>query len=579
MWDRCPATCRWHHPIFGLGAPPNPPQWRIGQSRALLLEVVVEQHSRKTKMSPQNPTFADLGAPKPIVDHLADRGITEPFPIQMAVLADALSGRDILGRAPTGSGKTLAFGIPLVTRMDKGQRRRPTALILSPTRELAEQIGDELRPLAQGMGHGVAVVYGGVGYKHQHRALDRGASLVVACPGRLEDLLQMNALTLEDVTCVVIDEADRMADMGFLPAVRRILDATCSERHVQLFSATLDGPVAKLTRDFQNDPVRHEIGSSEPDMTLAHHIFWTVDRTERVPHVAQFIDTAGSTIVFTRTRHGADRLAKQLERHGIDAAPIHGGRSQGQRNRALDAFATGKVGALVATDVAARGIHVDDVGAVIHFDPPEDASTYVHRSGRTARAGASGVVLSLIEPSARKSTTAMQRKLGLPSGITQPDIEAVRALDLSSTKAPARAAAPKRSEGSSSNGRADKPRADRSRTDSARSDRGREGNPKVQESRTAGSRTHNGGSSNGQSSNGGEAAGSELTGRVTNYSRRKGFGFIKVKGREDVFVHISGVDGEPTEVLAKGNQVAFELSSGRKGPVAVNVRSLAAANA
>ncbi|MEZ5268133.1 MAG: helicase-related protein [Microthrixaceae bacterium] len=337
--------------------------------------------------------------------------------------------------------------------------------------------------------------------------------------------------------------------------------------------------MAKLTRDFQNDPVRHEIGSSEPDMTLAHHIFWTVDRTERVPHVAQFIDTAGSTIVFTRTRHGADRLAKQLERHGIDAAPIHGGRSQGQRNRALDAFATGKVGALVATDVAARGIHVDDVGAVIHFDPPEDASTYVHRSGRTARAGASGVVLSLIEPSARKSTTAMQRKLGLPSGITQPDIEAVRALDLSSTKAPARAAAPKRSEGSSSNGRADKPRADRSRTDSARSDRGREGNPKVQESRTAGSRTHNGGSSNGQSSNGGEAAGSELTGRVTNYSRRKGFGFIKVKGREDVFVHISGVDGEPTEVLAKGNQVAFELSSGRKGPVAVNVRSLAAANA
>ncbi len=278
------------------------------------------------------------------------------------------------------------------------------------------------------MGHSVAAVYGGVGYQPQHKALDRGASLVVACPGRLEDLLQMNALSLEDVDSVVVDEADRMSDMGFLPAVRRIVGATRKGRQTQLFSATLDGPVAKLTKDFQQDPVRHEIGSSEPDMTLAHHLFWSVERTERVPHVAQFVDAAGSTIVFTRTRHGADRLSKQLGRFGIEAAPIHGGRSQGQRTRTLKSFSDGRVKALIATDVAARGIHVDDVAGVVHFDPPEDASTYVHRSGRTARAGASGLVLSLIEPSARRDATRMQKTLGLPSGVGEPDIDEVRAL-------------------------------------------------------------------------------------------------------------------------------------------------------
>lgn len=481
-------------------------------------------------MSPQNPSFDDLGAPRKIVERLAERGITEPFPIQAAVLRDALAGRDILGRAPTGSGKTLAFGIPVVTRMDKGQRRRPTALILSPTRELAEQIAEELRPLAQSMGHSVAAVYGGVGYKPQHRALDKGASLLVACPGRLEDLLQMQALTLCDVDQVVVDEADRMADMGFLPAVRRLVEATSADRQVQLFSATLDGPVAKLTKDFQNEAVRHEVGSTEPDMTLAHHLFWSVDRTDRVPHVAQFIDTAGSTIVFTRTRHGADRLTKQLDRHGVKAAPIHGGRSQSQRTRALQAFSSGKVNALVATDVAARGIHVDDVAGVVHFDPPEDAATYVHRSGRTARAGASGVVLSMIEPSAHKATTGMQRKLGLPTGVARPDIEEVRGLHRTKRIPAQRAAtddpAPRRSNGTGT--RHTKPSADAA----------------------------------------------ELTGRVSHYEKRKGFGFIKVKGRDDVFVHISGVEGEPGDILTKGNQVAFRLSKGRKGPIAVDVRSL-----
>ncbi len=543
-------------------------------------------------MSPENPSFADLGAPRKIVDRLAERGITEPFPIQAAAMPDALAGRDILGRAPTGSGKTLAFGIPVVALMDKGQRRRPTALILSPTRELAEQIAEELRPLAQTMGHSVSAVYGGVGYKHQHRALDRGASLVVACPGRLEDLLSMGALTLDEVTQVVIDEADRMADMGFLPAVRRIIEATAPNRQVQLFSATLEGPVAKLTRDFQSDPVRHEVGSAEPDMTLAHHMFWTVDRTERVPHVAQFVDTTGSTIVFTRTRHGADRLTKQLDRHGVKAAPIHGGRSQSQRTRALQAFADGKVTALVATDVAARGIHVDDVAAVVHFDPPEDAATYVHRSGRTARAGASGVVLSMIEPSARKSTTAMQRKLGLPMGMGQPDIAEVRALRVDTPHPHEESAVSRRSDSrdsasrdgvSSERASGDATTSDRSARD-ARRPKGREsqrpngsGHPNGSERRNGSQRPQRGKYSGSNAANGSTDT-KELTGRVARYEKRKGFGFIKVKGRDDVFVHISGVDGEPAEVLVKGNQVAFQLSNGRKGPIAVGVRPLSGSN-
>lgn len=499
-------------------------------------------------MPPPNPSFDDLGAPRRIVESLADRGITEPFPIQAAVLADALAGHDILGRAPTGSGKTLAFGIPVVTRMDQGRRRRPTALILSPTRELAEQIAEELRPLAEVMGHSVAAVYGGVGYKHQRQALDRAASLLVACPGRLEDLLEMQALSLGDVRHVVVDEADRMADMGFLPAVRRLVGATAPERQVQLFSATLEGPVAKLTEDFQHNPVRHEVGSREPDMSLAQHLFWSVERTERVPHVAQFVDAAGSTIVFTRTRHGADRLTRQLDRHGVKAAPIHGGRTQGQRTRALQAFADRKVAALVATDVAARGIHVDDVAGVVHFDPPEDPATYVHRSGRTARAGASGVVLSMVEPSAHRTTAGMQRELGLPTGVGQPDITMVRGF--------------RHEPGSSELAFIEEQASPASASPAPSKQTGdQHGGPSRRSTKRRDARTA-------------RVDDSELTGRVSRYEKRKGFGFIKVKGRNDVFVHVSGVDGDPAQVLTKGQQVAFRLSKGRKGPVAVGVRPL-----
>lgn len=366
-------------------------------------------------------TFAQLGVPAFISDALEQRGITTPFAIQAATVADGLVGRDVLGRAPTGSGKTLAFGIPLVanvTDLGRCQPRRPAALVLAPTRELAEQITTELRSFSGRLR--VDAVYGGVGYGPQLAALKRGVDILVACPGRLEDLIQRRDVVLSDVAYVVLDEADRMADMGFMPAVRRLLDQTSPERQTLLFSATLDGDVAKLTRDYQRDPVRHEVGEETPDVRAATHRFWTVDRMERNPIVAEVVNAAWPSIIFTRTRHGADRLARQLTKLGIETAPIHGGRSQGQRNRALDDFSKGRVHALVATDVAARGIHVDGVASVIHYDPPEDHKTYVHRSGRTARAGADGLVVSLVQREHEKELRKMQREIGLDEPFTAP---------------------------------------------------------------------------------------------------------------------------------------------------------------
>jgi superfamily II DNA/RNA helicase len=352
---------------------------------------------------------------------IAAAGITEPFPIQAAVIPDVLAGLDVCGRAPTGSGKTLAFGLPLVARLLDARKRAPVALILAPTRELAEQISRVLSPYAAALGHKVATVYGGVGYGAQRKMLDQGAELVVACPGRLEDLMKMGALRLDQVTAVVIDEADQMADMGFLPAVRRIVGATAARRQVLLFSATLDGPVAKLISDFQDDPCLHEVGEKGPDITAAQHMFWLAERTDRPRHVADVAAALGSTLVFCRTRHGADRLAKQLDKFGTKAEAIHGGRSQAQRDRALEAFKRGKIGALIATDVAARGVHVDGIACVLHFDPPADASTYHHRSGRTARAGATGVVISLVDASMRKATRQLQQQIGVATVIEPAD--------------------------------------------------------------------------------------------------------------------------------------------------------------
>jgi superfamily II DNA/RNA helicase len=356
-------------------------------------------------------TFAQLGVPSYISDALERRGITEPFAIQAATIEDALAGRDVCGRAPTGSGKTLAFGIPMVATATRAEPHLPTALVLAPTRELAEQITTELRSFSGRLR--VDAVYGGVGYGKQLSALRRGVDVLVACPGRLEDLIERGDVELSRVGIVVLDEADRMADMGFMPAVKRLLDQTSSDRQTVLFSATLDGDVAKLTRQYQTDPVRHEVGEETPDVRAATHRFYDVTRNDRNPVVADVVNGAWPSIVFTRTRHGADRLAKQLGKLGFEAAPIHGGRSQNQRNRALADFSKGRVHALVATDVAARGIHVDGVASVIHYDPPEDHKTYVHRSGRTARAGADGLVVSLVQPEQRKDYQKMQRQVGL----------------------------------------------------------------------------------------------------------------------------------------------------------------------
>ena len=367
-----------------------------------------------------SPTFARLGVPDHICRALGARGITQPFDIQAAAMADALDGRDICGRAPTGSGKTLAFGIPLVANAGRARPHRPEALVLAPTRELADQIMTELRSFSGRVR--VAVVYGGVGYGNQIQSLRRGVDILVACPGRLEDLIDQGAVSLSAVDAVVIDEADRMADMGFIPAVRRLVDQTRPYRQTMLFSATLDGDVASLTRDYQHDPVRCEVGDETPDVISADHVFWNVARPERIEVAADAISAAGPAIVFCRTRHGCDRLARQLDRRGLRTAAIHGGRSQNQRTRALGAFAAGRVEALIATDVAARGIHVEGVGAVIHFDAPEDHKAYLHRSGRTARAGRGGVVVSLVPPEQAKQLGRMQRELGLEQPITEVDL-------------------------------------------------------------------------------------------------------------------------------------------------------------
>ncbi len=358
-------------------------------------------------------TFAELGLPALITEILVRRDIIDPFPIQSATIPDALAGRDVSGRAPTGSGKTLAFGLPMLTLVDKAKPNKPRALILAPTRELAAQIRLDLAPYAKAMDRQVFAIFGGVRYTSQKEWLRRGVDILVATPGRLEDLIEQRFVDLSDVDIVAIDEADRMADMGFLPAVKRILDQTSNDRQTLLFSATLDGDVAVLIKRYQHDPARHEIGGAELQVTEATHHFWVVEHQDKVRHTADVIGATGSTIVFAKTRHGTDRLAKQLSREGVDAVAMHGGLSQNQRNRALKSFSDGRALALIATDVAARGIHVDDVSTVIHYDIPHGHKDYLHRSGRTARAGASGTVVSLLTHAEKRAVIRMQRNLDM----------------------------------------------------------------------------------------------------------------------------------------------------------------------
>jgi superfamily II DNA/RNA helicase len=372
--------------------------------------------------------FSDLGVPAELSNVLDGQGISTPFPIQAATLPDCLAGRDVCGRAPTGSGKTLAFGLAILSRLAARPkaavrgRRHPSALVLVPTRELAAQIEDVVRPLATSMGFRVVSIYGGVGYTKQRAAMRNGVDILVACPGRLTDLIEQRSVDLSFVDIVVVDEADRMADMGFLPAVRRLLDMTSASRQTLLFSATLEGPVDKLVRDYQHNPVRHEVESEEADQGDVHHHFWRVDHQHRVAVTAEVISARGPAVVFCRTKRGADRLSERLGKSGLQSAAIHGDRSQSQRERALASFRAGRLDVLVATDIAARGIHVDAVPLVIHFDPPADSTDYVHRSGRTGRAGADGLVVSLVGNEHVHGTKLIQRRLGLADGISSPDV-------------------------------------------------------------------------------------------------------------------------------------------------------------
>ena len=366
-------------------------------------------------------SFQDLGISDALAEVLSSQGINEPFEVQVESIPPAMEGKDVSCRAPTGSGKTLAFGLPMLEKVSFAEPNRPRALILTPTRELAEQIYGVLKPLAKVIDRTVGTIYGGVSYKNQYRALERGLDIVVACPGRLLDLMERGAVVLKDVEVVIIDEADRMADMGFMEPVCDILDRCLPDRQTVLFSATLDDEVGDLIKRYQREPVRLEVGAEEVSITDMEHHFWLMPHAKKSPISAELIRNCGRTIIFCRTRLGVERVNDELLDDGLGVQGLHGGLSQRQRDRAMQAFKHGECMALVATDVAARGLDVEGVNCVIHYDPPENGKAYKHRSGRTARGGASGVVVSLVQRPQKKMYHRLQRNVGVNADFTPPD--------------------------------------------------------------------------------------------------------------------------------------------------------------
>lgn len=368
-------------------------------------------------------TFADFGVPSMLIDILEKQGITTPTPIQAATLPDSLAGRDVLGRGRTGSGKTYAFLLPLVARLDAAKMpampRKPRALILAPTRELVGQIHAALKPMADAAGLSTIVVYGGVSQGPQTTGLKKGVDIVVACPGRLEDLMQQKYADLSAIEVTILDEADHMADLGFLPGVRRIMDKTPQDGQRLLFSATLDKAIDVLVKRFLTNPVTHEADSAQATVsTMSHHVLH-VNREQRVPILVDLTSAPGRTVVFTRTKHGAKALTRQLNKSGVPTVELHGNLSQNARTRNMEAFHSGKAATLVATDIAARGIHVDDVALVIHADPPVEHKAYLHRSGRTARAGAEGTVITLMTDEQVRDVRDLTRLAGIKPTTTK----------------------------------------------------------------------------------------------------------------------------------------------------------------
>jgi superfamily II DNA/RNA helicase len=397
--------------------------------------------------------FASIGVPAALVSALSEGGIHTPTPIQTASIPDALAGRDVLGRAHTGSGKTLAFGLPMLSRLaaaDAGNRAsgRPRGLVVLPTRELAQQVETALRPLARRVHLTTATVVGGASMSNQIQQLRRGVDVLIATPGRLLDLLERRALTLDGIEIVVLDEADHMADLGFMPAVTRILDAMPSTRQCLLYSATLDRGVDKLVTRYLHRPVTHRIDDADLPSDVIDHRVFRLAHTDKTTVAAEIASNSPRSLFFVRTKHGADRLARQLRTAGVSATALHGNLNQNQRRRALDAFSTGKSTTLVATDVAARGLHIDSLDLVVHYDPPTDAKVYAHRSGRTARAGATGTVLALAEPHQQRDLSTMHAAAGIQAtttGVT-PGHPAIRSLTGTSDRPPATATVPAQSD-------------------------------------------------------------------------------------------------------------------------------------
>lgn len=504
-------------------------------------------------------SFSDLGVDASVVRRLEARGIASPFPVQEETIPASLAGRDIVAKAPTGSGKTLAFGVAAVAATEGSAPRKPRGLVLEPTRELAAQVRDELGSIMDGGTRRVIAIYGGTRYGPAQAALNKGVDILVACPGRLEDLIEQRMVDLSEVRFVVIDEADRMADMGFLPVVRRILDQTESDRQILLFSATMAGEVDGLAKSYLNDPARVDVAGDDEAQGDVTHLFWGVSRDGRMTECASAIAQLGQAIVFCRTRRGADRVARQLEAAGVTSVAIHGDRSQAQRERALKSFERGEAQALVATDVAARGIHLEALPGVIHFDPPADATDYTHRSGRTGRAGRDGIVISMVVDDQKSIVGKLQRALGFQKGTTEP---ASLGVEPRIPTPPAREPRPKKT-------RVDRHEGGMSGRRGARGDRPdrteRPSRPARHERSSSSARPERRTSSE-------SSKGTGSTGIVKFFDASKGYGFVARKGEDDLFVHASGLEGAANGQLEEGQVVSYEIGQGKRGDEARNVR-------